>query len=221
VYVDDLIYFSSSDLVEQKFEELLGNLVSVDFMGQVSYFLGIEFSWTHHPDGHLTVNLTQQLFSETLIDSLGFGSLSLSTYSSPYRSGLPIDSIPHEDMSTLECDALRLQYQSLVGSLNWLAHTTRPDLSTVVSLLAQHQSNPLSGHLEAAKYVVKYLANTKTLGIYFTSQERSILESFLHFPVPPKIMSMSDANWGPQDASKSRCSMQLPFCLQVHVCFLH
>jgi hypothetical protein len=39
-----------------------------------------------------------------------------------------------------------LQYQSLVGSLNWLAHTTHPDLSTIVSLLAQHQSTPSSGH---------------------------------------------------------------------------
>jgi len=42
----------------------------------------------------------------------------------------------------------------LVGSLNWLAHTTRPDLSTVVSLLAQHQSTPLAGRLDAAKHVV-------------------------------------------------------------------
>jgi len=49
----------------------------------------------------------------------------------------------------------------LVGSLNWLAHTTRPDLSTVISLLAQHQANPSSGHYEAARYVVKYLASTK------------------------------------------------------------
>jgi hypothetical protein len=43
VYVDDIIYFRSSDDVERKFEESLGQLVSVDFMGQVSHFLGIEF----------------------------------------------------------------------------------------------------------------------------------------------------------------------------------
>jgi hypothetical protein len=188
IYVDDIIYFSPSDVVEKKFEESLGNLVGVDFMGQVSHFLGIEFAWTHHSDGHITVNLTQQSFLETLIESLGFSSLSLSTYTSPYRSGLPIDSIPHEDMSATQRDVLRLQYQSLVGSINWLAHTTRPDLSTVVSLLAQHQSNPSSGHLDAAKYVVKYLANTKTLGIYFTSRKRSVLESFLHFPIPSTVL---------------------------------
>ncbi len=89
-----------------------------------------------------------------------------STFSTPYRSGLPIDAIKH-DMSSLDRDKLHLQYQSLVGSLNWLAHTTIPNLSTVVSLLAQHQSIPSPGHLEAARYAIKYLASTKTLGIYF------------------------------------------------------
>ena len=132
------------------------------------------------------------------------------SFATPYRSGLPIDSIPTETLSASQCDALRLQYQSLVGSLNWLAHTTRPDLSTVVSLFAQHQSNPSTGHLEAAKHVVKYLAGTKNLGIYFTSQRCPILESFLHFPLPSHVLSMSDANWGPQDASINKSPSELP-----------
>jgi len=103
-----------------------------------------------------------------------------------------------------------------VGSLNWLAHTTKPDISTAVSLLAQHQSEPSTGHLEAAKYVTKYLASTKMLGIYITSHRQSILESFLHFSLPPNIMSMSNANWGPQDASLSNSEQEL--CIEIHVC---
>ncbi len=62
----------------------------------------------------------------------------------------------------------------------------------------------------AARYVVKYLANTKTLGIYFTSMKRPIMESFLHFPLPSQVLSMSDANWGPQDASQSKSILELP-----------
>jgi len=42
--VDDIIYFSPSDKVEIKFEKLLSSLGDVDFMGQVSHFLGIEFN---------------------------------------------------------------------------------------------------------------------------------------------------------------------------------
>jgi len=210
IYVDDIIYFSTSNDVEKHFEEQLGSLVSVDFMGQVSQFLGIEFAWQHHPDGNISVSLTQQSFAETLIESLGFDTLNASSFASPYRSNLPVDSILDDDLPVEQRDALRLQYQSLVGSLNWLAHTTRPHLSTIVSLLAQHQSNPSTGHLEAAKHVVKYLAGTKTLGICFTSKRRPILESFLHFPLQHQVLSMSDANWGPQDASLTKSTFELP-----------
>jgi hypothetical protein len=110
---------------------------------------------------------------------------------------------------------LQLQYQSLVGSLNWLAHTTRPDISTVVSLLAQHQNCPSSGHL--AKYVAQYLANTKTLGIFFTSRKHSHLELFLHFPLSRDVLAMSDANWGPQDASLSTSSYDVPLFISPSI----
>jgi len=113
-------------------------------------------------------------------------------------------------MSVTEQDKLRLRYQSLVGSLNWLSHTTRPDLSTVVSLLAQHQSSPSPGHLDAALCVVKYLSGTKTLGIYFSSLRKTQLETFLHFPLPSMLLPMSDANWGPQDATLSNKSSEPP-----------
>jgi hypothetical protein len=150
IYVDDIIYFSSNDAVEQRFESLLSTIGDVDFMGKVTYFLGIEFTWKELSDGHLSVSLTQQSFIESLLDSLNIHLENISTYSSPYRSGLHIDSIPHQEMSPSSHDRLRLQYQSLVGSLNWLAHTTHPDLSTIVSLLAQHQSMPSQGQYDAA-----------------------------------------------------------------------
>jgi len=210
LYVDDLLYFSPSDTVEKHFETLLSQFVQVKFMGQVSHFLGIEFKCMFHDDGNLSVTLTLQSFAENLIDSLHFDFIQPSMYTTPYRSGFPVDTIPHVEMSSPDRDAFRLQYQSIVGSLNWLAHTTHPDLSTIVSMLAQHQCNPSPGHLEAAHYVVRYLAGTKGLGIYFSSSNRPILESFLHFPLPQPILSMVDANWGPQDASMNMSCPTLP-----------
>jgi hypothetical protein len=38
IYVGDIIYFSSSNEVERKFEGLLSKIGDVDFMGQVSHF---------------------------------------------------------------------------------------------------------------------------------------------------------------------------------------
>jgi len=210
IYVDDIIYFSASDGVEQKFEDLLSSIGQVDFMGQLSLFLGTEFTWTRHPNGHLTVTLAQQSFIVTLINSLSIRSAHTSTFSTPYRSGHCIDSILHEPMSSAARDELRLRYQSLIGSLNWLSTTTCPDLSTVVMLLAQHQSDPSPAHYEAALYAAQYLVNTKTLGIYFSRLYQSFLQSFLHFPIEPSVLSMSDANWGPQDATVSGFTQDLP-----------
>ncbi len=149
----------------------------------------------------MTVSLTRKSFIETLIDSLHIESTHNSTFTTPYCAGACIDSIPTENLSTVHHDELRLRYQSLIGSLNWLSTTTRPDLSIVVSLLTKHQSSPSYGHMDAALYITRYLANTKTLGIYFSSCCQSKLESFLHFPISSSLLSMSDANWGPQDAT--------------------
>jgi hypothetical protein len=210
IYVDDIIYFSPSNAVERLFESKLSTIGNVDFMGQVSHFLGIEFSWHYLHDGELEVSLTQRSFLDTLLANLNITNENVSTYTTPYRSGQVIDSIPYSDMLPADRYNLRLRYQSLVGSLNWLGHTTRPDISTAVSLLTQHQSLPSPGHYEATLYVAKYLAGTRNLGIYFTSLRQPILESFLHFPLSTPLLSMSDANWGPQDATQSKTHQELP-----------
>ena len=108
IYVDDIIYFSPDDAVERKFEKGLSTIGSVDFMGQVSLFLGTEFTWIHHSDGHLTVSLSQQSFTKTLIDSLGIVHTGTSDFITPYRSGQSIDSIPPEQMSPNTRNELRL-----------------------------------------------------------------------------------------------------------------
>ncbi len=56
IYVDDIIYFSPSDQVESEFEKHLSSVGKIDFMGQVTHFLGIEFNWHLHEDGNVSVN---------------------------------------------------------------------------------------------------------------------------------------------------------------------
>jgi hypothetical protein len=97
----------------------------------ISHFLGIEFTWIQHANNNLSISLTQQFFTEFFLDYLGVCHDGISTFTIPYRSGQPIDSIPHQDISVTERDHLRLKYQSIVGSLNWLAHTTRPNILIV------------------------------------------------------------------------------------------
>jgi len=111
IYVDDIIYFSPCDKVERHFEELLSTIGSVDFMGQVTHFLGIEFQWKFHPDGNLTVSLTQISFVEALLVSLQILHYGTPTFATPNRSGMSIDSIPTNVLSPTDQDKLRLKYQ--------------------------------------------------------------------------------------------------------------
>ena len=53
----------------------------------------------------------------------------------PYHSGFPIDSIPH--IEPLNTDLLRQRqvYQSIVGSINWLATRTRTEILPALTVL--------------------------------------------------------------------------------------
>ena len=125
---------------------------------------------------------------------------------SPYRSGLKIDRIEHDgkDLSTKE--KLVREYQSIVGSINWLTINTRPNINTVYSLLSQFNLNPSQGHLDTAKYVLRYLKHKSSHGIWFRQGENQ-LHGSVAIPGHLKdeeLMIFTDSNWGPQDASKPR-----------------
>ncbi len=45
LYVDDFVYFSEDSAVKAKFQRLLKDLISVDFMGTVEWIFGTYFQW--------------------------------------------------------------------------------------------------------------------------------------------------------------------------------
>ena len=202
IYVDDLIYFSPSDDVEKEFEKQLAQKVSqVDYMGPVSHFLGIKFQWKQEQN-NLSVHLSQEAFTETLLHQFEYDSETINTKPTPYRSGLPVDAIPDITLPTVKRHELETKLRSIVGSLNWLASATRPDIATITNMLAQYQHYPSPGHLESAKYVLRYLKGTKSKGITLSSKINSTLQSFVKYPIiNDKITAITDANWGPQDQS--------------------
>jgi len=204
IYVDDFIYFSEDPTVETAFETMLPQktTLQIEFNGDVHHFLGIKF--THHKslDGHTTIHLSQEADVKQLLDENNLNSPSTIIKPTPYRSGHPVDSIPSVDMPHPQRIELESKLRAIVGSLNWISTQTRPDISTITNIIAQYQSYPSPGHLDAAKHVLRYLKGTSELGIVFTSRPNTSLESFVKFPIhPDQIHPFSDANWGPQDAS--------------------
>ena len=202
LYVDDFIFFSTSAKVEKAFQTKLKESTSVDFMGEVSHFLGLKFQWRKSKT-RVKVHISQEAFADTLIQQAGLSHLSTSTNKTPYRSGYPVDKIPPDPtLTTAQQQAIQAQYRSLIGSLLWISQSTRPDLSTITNILAQHQGHPTDKHIASAKYAIKYLKGTKSKGIIFDSDQQAQLSSFVHFPIHhDKLTGISDANWGPQDQS--------------------
>jgi hypothetical protein len=203
LYVDDFIYFSEDHATEKEFERRINEEtpLNITFEGLVSHFLGLRY--THKKDalGNVTITMSQEA---AIMDQLTEARMNSSTNSkpTPYRSGHPVDSIPNEDLPLHEKQRLQKQLQKYTGSFNWLATQTRPDISTITNILAQHNSNPSHGHIDAARYVLQYLKGTSNLGISFSTLPNSNLESFVKYPVDPsQLLPFSDANWGPQDQS--------------------
>jgi len=92
--------------------------------------------------------------------------------------------------------------QELVGSTNWLSTQTRPDITTITAILAQYNHSCSPGHIDSAKYAIRYLIDSAGMGIKFSSKADHDLESFVKFPIDPsQLTPLTNANWGPQDQS--------------------
>ena len=75
------------------------------------------------------------------------------------------------------------EYQAAIGSLNYAAIATRPDLSVAVSMLSQHMINPSSDHWSGVKRVLRYMKGTLNHGLVFAAEN--------HF----SLYGYSDADW--------------------------
>jgi hypothetical protein len=52
-------------------------------------------------------------------------------------------------------------YGELVGSLLYIANSTRPDISTAASVLSQFRAQPTTAHWKEALRVLRYLKDTR------------------------------------------------------------
>jgi hypothetical protein len=56
-------------------------------------------------------------------------------------------------------------YPSLLGSLQYAAVCTRPDISTALSILGSAQANPTVAHMQAVKKVLRYLKGSPNMSL--------------------------------------------------------
>lgn len=177
IYVDKIIYFSLVDDVEQYFCLALSQKIKVDFLGDAEWYIGIKFVWNKSSDGSVSCHFSQEGYAAAIVEEIGLSQANKSPLMTSFRSGLPINAIPHFDTLPDVQAPLISKMQCWMGMLNWLQQCTHPDLATNFSLLATHMHCPSPDHLDAAKYVGHYILSTMDLGLVFSTNATSSLES--------------------------------------------
>ncbi|KAL9840179.1 putative RNA-directed DNA polymerase [Arabidopsis thaliana] len=168
VYVDDIIITGDASLVKN-FNVSLADRFSLKDLGALRYFLGIEATRTKKGLHLMQRKYITDLLAKThMLDAKPISTPMATTPKLSLHSGTILD------------DAK--EYRMIIGSLQYLSFT-RPDIAFVVNRLSQFMHKPTDEHWQAAKRVLRYLAGTKSHGI------------FLRSDAPLTVHSFSDADW--------------------------
>lgn len=157
-------------------DEILKNLcefINIIDRGPVDYYLGMEIV-RHDPRGKIEIH--QNAFINELL--MEWNMENCKPASTPIASGTVLTKCNVENCSEME-DVKT--YQSLIGSLMYLATISRPDIAHAISQLSQFNSHPHREHMSAAKHVLRYL---KSHRFSLTFDDDSGLSCY------------SDADWG-------------------------
>jgi hypothetical protein len=82
---------------------------------------------------------------------------------------------------------------------------TRPDICAATKMFAEALDNPSVKHMQALKYLLRYLKGTQTLGITYYGRYDPYWQQIKHLQ-PSGVHGFYDANWGEDKYdAKSRC----------------
>jgi len=117
------------------------------------------------------------------------------TVPTPHQPGHYLSTTMSPSTEEERTDMKTVPYSELVGSLNWLATSTRPDIANAVGTLCRFISNPGRQHWTAAQRVLRYLSGTSEFGLRFSISNSDDISS---------LYGYSDADWaGDPDTRRS------------------
>ena len=169
-HVDDLtIMTSSKDLMDKVKGELRKEFTITD-LGEIHWLLG--FAVKRDREKH-TISLSQSSYIRGILQRYGFDHIR--PVSTPMNPGLRL-SKANAPKTTEEFAFMRDKpYRETVGSANYTAIGTRPDISYVVSVLSRYLDNPGPDHWAAVKHLFAYLSGTADYELVFGLEEHSLL----------------------------------------------
>jgi hypothetical protein len=168
VFVDDITLAGKKGA---KFDSLIEELSShfkLRDLGPTTQLLGLEI---HRDRPNRTLTISQSQFITNLLQEHGLQDCK--PVSTPLNPGcrLSTSMCPQSEAEALEMR--QYPYISVVGSLMYLALTTRPDIAYAAGVLARFNSNPGLPHWQAAKHVLRYLKGTVNYKLVYSPSTSS------------------------------------------------
>jgi hypothetical protein len=152
-WVDDLVGAGTPGNARQDMQKLLVKYQGKE-LGEPRNLLGLFLA---RDLAAKTISISQPLLIEQILQRFQMEC-------APNRSTpLTGTTITKESKLPALSDESKQQYAAIVGSLMYLATTTRPDLSFTGSQLARYMTNPTMEHLTEAKNSLQYLGSTRHL----------------------------------------------------------
>jgi hypothetical protein len=114
IYVDDIIFSGSSHYLMSSFQEMVENELQMSMMGELTFFLGIQFKQTK-----LGTFIHQVKYTKNLMKK--FNMAELKPVSTPMSTGTALD--PDENGEVVD----QREYRNMIGFLLYLT-VTRPNI---------------------------------------------------------------------------------------------
>jgi hypothetical protein len=155
MYVDDGILCGPSAKDIQTIIKELGALYNITDEGEIDAYLGVKVS---KPTSD-TIELKQPHLIQQILDDIG-----MKSNTKTKDKAAPSSTILRRDLDG-EPFREKWDYRSIIGMLNFLEKSTRPEIAYAVHQCARFASNPRQSHANAIKYLCRYLFTTKDKGI--------------------------------------------------------
>ena len=184
IYVDDQILTGPDESLNNHIKSLILAEFPGKDLGEAQFFVGIRIQRNFELK---TLKLSQARHIEALL--IAFGQKNANPVKTLMDFSLDLTS----DGSSLY--QYPQNYMSLVGSLNYIAMCTRPDIAFATGFLCRYMSKPTQNHYNAAIRVLRYLKGTIDFGLVYGNTVSG------HDGL--KMFAYSDANFAEKEDSIS------------------
>jgi hypothetical protein len=162
IYIDDITFASKSTAALDKAVNELSQHFKIRDLGASKFLLGVEII---RDRANRSIALSQRQY---IVDMLERYSMSeCNPVSTPMAPGTKLSKAMHAQ-TPAEIEEMRnVPYLNAVGSLQYLATMTRPDISYAVSCLGRFNSSPGPKHWAAVKHLLRYCKGTLDYKLHY------------------------------------------------------